>query len=203
MGKEHEWHAHSVDLDWLASNIMQFLLENHFEASRFSNFCKEQQYTCICEKPQHITWHIIRAKKTGVLRTIFSSRKSIIVIIRGTPGQFTTTVDTGEWGKNLAIATFLTGFGYIGLLLNYRFENRLWTFVKNSVGSLKNSHMQQNNNDNNNLAAASENRGKKDDDDSATSNDDKKEDNSAVGDDKKDDDDSAAKNNKSNGTNQQ
>ena len=66
-----------------------------------------------------------RPKKTGVMRTVVSSRKAIHVIIRGNPNNFLVSAGTGEWGKNFVVAGLFTGgIGLIGMGFNLRFTGK-------------------------------------------------------------------------------
>jgi len=127
MGKEGIFNNKNVDLKKLAK-----LIEKFFHSEKFSE-------VGMFEDPNG-SWYQIQARKTGVLRTISSTRKALHVIIKGSPDSFVISVGTGEWGKNIAMGAMFTGaFGLIGLGFSHAFTNKLWNFIKDSVDSLENS----------------------------------------------------------------
>ena len=128
LGKEGDWQDKNVDIKKLSEKIHQFFYDDGFSEVRL-------------EEDSHGSWFQIQAKKTGALRTVISSRKSIHVIIKGDPNKFAVTVGTGEWGKNFAVSTLFTGgIGLVGMGFNLKFTNKLWNFIKESVTSLENSY---------------------------------------------------------------
>lgn len=127
MGKENEWTNKNIDLSLLANEIERFFQNDGF-------------HEVMVDKDPNGTWFDIQARKTGVLRTIVSSRKVIHVIIKGQPNSFKVTLAVGEWGKNIAVATLLTGaIGFTGVCLNVRFQNKLWNYIKSTVEKLENT----------------------------------------------------------------
>lgn len=131
MGKEGDWQDKSVDLKKLAEKIHQFFYDDGFSEVRM-------------ETDPHGTWFQIQARKTGALRTVASSRKTIHVIIKGEPNKFAISVGTGEWGKNFAVAALFTGgIGLIGMGFNLKFTNKLWKFIKETIVLLENSYVKQ------------------------------------------------------------
>ena len=130
MGREGEWLDKNVDLKRLAEGVDEFFRNDGFHEIRH-------------EKDPNGTWFQIQAKKTGVMRTVVSSRKAIHVIIRGNPNNFLVSAGTGEWGKNFAVAGLFTGgIGLIGMGFNLRFTGKLWDHVKKLVESLENTHVE-------------------------------------------------------------
>lgn len=128
MGKEGDWVDKNVDLKKLVEKIHQFFYDDGFSEVRM-------------DEDPHGTWYQIQARKTGALRTVISSRKTIHVIIKGDPNKFYVSVGTGEWGKNFAVAALFTGgIGLIGMGFNLKFTNKLWNFIKNSITELENSY---------------------------------------------------------------
>jgi len=130
VGKEGDWVDKNVDLKKLAERIQQFFYDDGFSEVK------------IDEDP-HNAWFQIQARKTGVMRSLVSSRKSILVVIKGNPNKFEISLGTGEWGKNVAAAALIPVVGWAGLVglgLNAAFTNKLWNFIKSSVESLSNSY---------------------------------------------------------------
>lgn len=127
MVKEYTYVHKNVDLSLLANEIERF-----FHNDGFSDV--------IADKDPNQAWFDIQARKIGVLRTIVSSRKTIHVIIKGEPNNFKVFSALGEWGKNIAVAAFATGtIGLIGIGLNVRFQNKLWSYIKSTVEKLENT----------------------------------------------------------------
>lgn len=119
-----EWFGGSVDLSVLAGRIQEFFLNDGFhEIERYSN----------SNTPQ---WQDVVALKDGVLRTVLGCRKHYHVSVRGHPGNFLVSVESGEWGKNVAAAALTCGVGLAGLAENARFERSLWEFVRKSAEEL-------------------------------------------------------------------
>ncbi len=128
MGKEGIFNNKNVDLKKLTKLIHDF-----FHAENFSE-------VGMFEDPNG-SWYQIQARKTGILRTIASTRKAIHVIIKGDSNSFVISVGTGEWGKNVAMGAMFTGaFSLIGMGFSHAFTNKLWNFIKDSVDSLENSY---------------------------------------------------------------
>ena len=128
MAKEGEWIDQNVDLDQLAKKIDQFFKSEGFE-SRIEN-----------NPSDHL--RVIQAKKTGVMRSLVSSRKVMQVIIQGEPNHFTISSGMGEWGKNVAAAALIPVVGWVGLVglgLNAVFGKKLWNEIKLSVTLLSNN----------------------------------------------------------------
>ncbi len=119
-----EWFGGSVDLSELAGRIQEFFLNDGFhEIERYSN----------ANTPQ---WQDVTAVKDGVLRTVAGCRKYYHVSIRGHPANFMVSVESGEWGKNLAAALLTCGIGFAGLAENAKFERELWRVVRKSAEEL-------------------------------------------------------------------
>jgi len=126
--KETQWIGRNVDLKLFSQRIRKF-----FEDDGFSQIRSDED--------PHGSWYEIQAMKTGILRTLGSSRKAINIVIKGEPNKFEVEMGVGEWGKNIGIAALLTGgIGLIGLGFDIRFQNKLWNFIKESVDSLSNSN---------------------------------------------------------------
>jgi len=127
LARKTEWIDKDVDLKLLADSVYNFFKNDHFHEIKI-------------DKDDSGSWYEIHARKTGVWRTVTSQRKSIIIVIRGNPNRFSVVLTTGEWGKNVAVASVLTGgWGLIGLGLSVKFKNKLWDFVITSIDSLTNS----------------------------------------------------------------
>ncbi|MCA2003980.1 MAG: zinc ribbon domain-containing protein [Candidatus Nitrosotenuis sp.] len=131
MARENEWIGKNVDLKLLAERIHKFFEDDGFHEIRI-------------EEDPNGTWYEIQARKTGVLRTLGSSRKAIHIVIKGSSNKFNIEMGVGEWGKNIGVAALLTGgIGLIGLGFDVKFQNKVWNFIKNSVDSLSNSKSMQ------------------------------------------------------------
>jgi len=128
LGKEGIFNNKNVDLKKLAK-----LIEKFFQGDNFSE-------VRLLEDPNG-SWYEVQARKTGMLRTLTSSRKSLHVAIKGSPDSFAVHVGVGEWGANLAAAAlFNPTVSLMGMGLNRRFTGKLWNFVKDSIDSLENSY---------------------------------------------------------------
>jgi len=128
MGKEGSFNNKNVDLKKLAK-----LIEKFFNGENFSE-------VGMMEDPNG-SWYQVQAKKTGVFRTLTSSRKSLHVMIKGSPDSFAVHVGVGEWGANLAAAALFNPYvSLMGIGLNRRFTGKLWNFIKDSIDSLENSY---------------------------------------------------------------
>jgi len=128
MGKEGIFDDKNVDLKKLAK-----LIEKFFNGENFSE-------VGMMEDPNG-SWYQVQAKKTGVFRTLTSSRKSLHVMIKGSPDSFAVHVGVGEWGANLAAAALFNPYvSLMGIGLNRRFTGKLWNFIKDSIDSLENSY---------------------------------------------------------------
>ena len=128
MGKEGIFNSKNVDLKKLAK-----LIEKFFHGENFSE-------VGMLEDPNG-SWYEVQARKTGILRTLTSTRKSLHVMIKGNPDSFAVHVGVGEWGSNItAAALFNPTVSLVGIGLNRRFTGKLWNFVKDSVDSLENSY---------------------------------------------------------------
>ena len=128
MGKEGIFDNKNVDLKKLAK-----LIEKFFNGENFSE-------VGMMEDPNG-SWYQVQAKKTGVFRTLTSSRKSLHVMIKGSPDSFAVHVGVGEWGANLAAAALFNPYvSLMGIGLNRRFTGKLWNFIKDSIDSLENSY---------------------------------------------------------------
>jgi hypothetical protein len=127
MVKENQWVGRNVDLKLLSQRLVKFFQDDGFREIR-------------TEEDPNGSWYEIQAKKTGILRTLGSSRKAIHINIKGNPNNFEVEMGVGDWGKNIAAAALLTGgIGLIGLGLDAEFKNKLWNYIKESVDSLENS----------------------------------------------------------------
>jgi len=128
LGKEGIFNNKNIDLKKLAK-----LIEKFFQGDNFSE-------VRLLEDPNG-SWYEVQARKTGMLRTLTSSRKSLHVAIKGSPDSFAVHVGVGEWGANLAAAAlFNPTVSLMGMGLNRRFTGKLWNFVKDSIDSLENSY---------------------------------------------------------------
>jgi len=128
MGKEGIFNNKNVDLKKLAK-----LIEKFFNGENFSE-------VDMMEDPNG-SWYQVQAKKTGVFRTLTSTRKSLHIMIKGSPDSFAVHVGVGEWGANLAAAAlFNPTVSLMGIGLNRRFTGKLWNFIKDSIDSLENSY---------------------------------------------------------------
>ncbi len=126
-GKKASWKDKNVDLELLTQKMVDF-----FNADGFS----EIRHEISTDK----TEYIIQAKKTGVLRTLSSTRKVITIQINGSPNDFHVSVGTGEWGKGVGMAVAVTGvIGLVGLGFNAVFREKVWNIIKSSVVSLENT----------------------------------------------------------------
>jgi len=127
MMRESRWVGRSVALWKLADLVQTFMLDDKFtEIVRYGD-------------SRVSTWQEVRGDKTGVLRTICGSRKSMHVIIRGQPDDFTISIDTGEWGKNAIAALLTCGLGLAGITSNVRLARRLQKHVLLGVKELEGS----------------------------------------------------------------
>ena len=128
MGKEGTFNDKNVDLKKLAK-----LIEKFFHSANFSE-------VGMLEDPNG-SWYEVQARKTGILRTLTSSRKSLHVVIKGSPDSFAVHVGVGEWGSNITAGVlFNPAVSLMGIGLNRRFTGKLWNFIKDSVDSLENSY---------------------------------------------------------------
>ncbi len=128
MGKEGIFNNKNVDLKKLAK-----LIEKFFNGENFSE-------VDMMEDPNG-SWYQVQAKKTGVFRTLTSTRKSLHIMIKGSPDSFAVHVGVGEWGANLAAAALFNPYvSLMGIGLNRRFTGKLWNFIKDSIDSLENSY---------------------------------------------------------------
>jgi len=126
-GGKASWKNKNVDLELLTQKMVDF-----FNADGFS----EIRHEISADK----TEYIVQAKKTGVLRTLSSTRKVITIQIKGTPNDFHVSVGTGEWGKGIGMAVVVTGvIGLVGLGFNAVFREKVWNTIKSSVVSLENT----------------------------------------------------------------
>lgn len=130
LGKEGTWQNKSVDLKQLSEKIKKFFYANKF--SEVQNF----------DDPSG-SYIQIQARKTGMMQSLTSQRKSIQVTIRGDANNFLIAVSEGEWGKNLTYAAlFNPGVSLIGMGRNASFNKKLWNFIKDTVDSLENTYKQ-------------------------------------------------------------
>ncbi len=128
MGKEGIFNNKNVDLKKLAK-----LIENFFHSENFSE-------VSMLEDPNG-SWYEVQARKKGILRTLTSTRKSLHVVIKGSPDSFAVHLGVGEWGSNLTAAALFNPYvSLMGIGLNRRFTGKLWNFIKDSVDSLENSY---------------------------------------------------------------
>ena len=128
MGKEGTFNDKNVDLKKLAK-----LIEKFFHSANFSE-------VGMLEDPNG-SWYEIQARKTGILRTLTSSRKSLHVVIKGSPDSFAVHLGVGEWGSNLTAAALFNPYvSLMGIGLNRRFTGKLWNFINDSIDALENSY---------------------------------------------------------------
>jgi hypothetical protein len=126
--KDNEWIGRNVDLSILSQKVFQFFRDDGFDD------------ILVADAPDG-TWHAIQAKKSGVLRTIGSSRKSVFVGIKGNPNHFQVAVGAGEWDLNANVAiAFTEAVGLVGLGFGALFQKKLWQYIKESIDSLTNSY---------------------------------------------------------------
>jgi len=127
MTKEESWKGKNVDLTKLTEEIEKFFKEDGF--NQVQSFAEG-------------TYFQIQARKTGVMRTLTSSRKAIQIIIRGTPDNFHVSLSSGEWGKNVTSAVlFNPAVSLMGMTMNASFSNKVWRYVHESVMTLENSYV--------------------------------------------------------------
>ncbi|MEM2160266.1 MAG: hypothetical protein QXN55_04855 [Candidatus Nitrosotenuis sp.] len=129
MAKTQRFDGHNVDLGHLASKIQSYLIEHHFDVA----FSHDGEF-------------FIQAAKRGILRTTTGTRRSIDIVISGTPEYFEVKIGSGEWGNNLLVSAPLFVIPVVGIAATAvrvysakKLESKLWKYVKSEVGSLRNT----------------------------------------------------------------
>ncbi|MBT6646061.1 MAG: SHOCT domain-containing protein [Thaumarchaeota archaeon] len=125
-GEKILWKDKNVDLELLTQKMVDFFNTDGFSEIRHEISTDKTEY-------------IVQAKKTGVLRTLSSTRKVITIQIKGNPNDFHVSVGTGEWGKGVAMAAVTGTIGLVGLGFNAVFKEKVWRTIRSSVQSLENT----------------------------------------------------------------
>jgi hypothetical protein len=125
-GEKILWKDKNVDLELLTQKMVDFFNVDGFSEIRHEISTDKTEY-------------IVQAKKTGVLRTLSSTRKVITIQIKGNPNDFHVSVGTGEWGKGIAMVAVTGTIGLVGLGFNAIFKEKVWNTIRSSVQSLENT----------------------------------------------------------------
>jgi len=125
-GEKILWKDKNVDLELLTQKMVEFFNIDGFSEIRHEISTDKTEY-------------IVQAKKTGVLRTLSSTRKVITIQIKGNPNDFHVSVGTGEWGKGIAMVAVTGTIGLVGLGFNAIFKEKVWKTIRSSVQSLENT----------------------------------------------------------------
>ncbi len=135
MPKTEKFIGKNANIERIATRIENYLTENKFEVA-FSRDVSGESHT-----------YLIQARKSGLIRTVSGSRRSTDITISGQPNNFEIKVGTGEWGKNLVTSAPLFVIPLVGIATTVtklytakKFEDNLWSFVKDQVKYLENTH---------------------------------------------------------------
>ncbi|MEM2855757.1 MAG: zinc ribbon domain-containing protein [Candidatus Nitrosocaldaceae archaeon] len=134
MAKTEHFTNLNVDLERLATRIETYLQENEYEVA----FSKDQT--------EPASWFFIQARKLSALRTVAGARRSIDIIIRGSPNDFSVNIGSGEWGKNMLASAPLFIVPLVGVTVTVaklyagkKAESNIWKFIKEQASYLANS----------------------------------------------------------------
>ena len=138
MPKTEKFIGKNANIERIATRIENYLTENKFEVA-FARDVSGENHT-----------YLIQARKTGLIRTVSGSRRSTDITITGQPNNFEIKVGTGEWGKNLVTSAPLFVVPLVGIATTItklytakKFEDNLWSFAKDQVKYLENTHTKE------------------------------------------------------------
>lgn len=131
MAKTRHYDGCNVDLAHLTSKIQSYLIEHHFEVA----FSHDSEY-------------FIQAAKKGIIRTTTGTRRSVDIIIRGTPQSFEVKIGSGEWGNNILASAPLFVIPVVGIAATAarvysakKVESDIWKYVKSQIELLQNTNV--------------------------------------------------------------